>query len=352
MRGREDFGNPSFPLYETLGLISEVELELHSLTGGNKTRWWVRVEIVMSLLQVPTVPGGRGVGEQPPGPIKLTWRQGQPAPEVMASQYGAAVGHGSTAYFSRYNTVYSCTVPENKWTKLPECKHESFAMAVFNDTLTTIGGMDHHGAAANTLLTLSGSSWEEILPPMPTKRVLPAAANTSTHLVVAGGSQSRFGQDPVATVEVLNTETLQWSTAISLPETVSFPQMTTCGGHIYLANSGNKVFSSYKEDLLKSTISSDGGSVWTRLANIPAPQMSTLATLRGRVLAIGGRDGGNPTGAIHCYDVATDSWSFMGEVPSPRYLALTAVLPSNELVVVGGVDTNVLYCTTTEISTC
>ena len=260
--------------------------------------------------------------------------------------------HRSTAYFSTDYNVYSYTVPGNKWTKVPQCIYGRFAMAVINDALTTIGGRDRHLAATNTLLSLSGSSWEEVLPPMPTKRVLPAAANTPTHLVVAGGSLSYYGRDPVATVEVLNTETLQWSTASSLPETVSFPQMTTCGGSIYLANSGNKVFSSYMEDLLKSTNSSDGGSVWTRLANIPMPQKSILATLRGRVLAIGGRDGGNPTGAIHCYDVATNSWSFMGEIPSPRYLALTAVLPSNELVVVGEVDTNVLYCTTTEISTC
>ena len=155
----------------------------------------------------------------------------------------------------------------------------------------------------------------------------------------------------MATVELLNTETLQWSTASSLPETVSFPTMTTCGGCIYFANKGNKVFSSSVEDL-KSTNSRDGGSVWTRLANIPTPQMSTLATLRGRVLAIGGRDGGNPTGAIHCYDVATNSWSVIGEMPTPRFVVLTAVLPSNELVVVGGKGTRLRFLATTEIATC
>ena len=32
--------------------------------------------------------------------------------------------------------------------------------------------------------------------------------------------------------EVLNTETLQWSTASGSPEAVCFPQMTTCGGCI------------------------------------------------------------------------------------------------------------------------
>ena len=302
------------------------------------------------LLQVPTVPGGRGVGEQPSGPIKLTWRRGQPAPEIMASCWGAAMVHGSTAYFSRDHNVYSYTVPENEWTKLLRCKYGYFAMAVINDALTTIGGWDRQGADTNSLLSLSGSSWEEVLPSMPTKRMLPAAANIPTHLVVAGGSQS-YGRDPVATVEVLNTETLQWSTASSLPETVPFPPMTTCGGSIYLANEDNKVFSCSMEDLLKSTISSDC-SVWTRLASIPAPRGSILTTLRGRVLAIGRRDYGNPTGAIHCYDVATNSWSVMGEMPTPRSRALTAVLPSNELVVVGGVGTTHTTCTTTEIATC
>ena len=252
---------------------------------------------------------------------------------------------GSTAYFSSGHNVYSYTVPENKWTKLPQCKYERFAMAVINDALTTIGGRHHQGATTNTLLSLSGSSWEEVLPPMPTKLALPAAANIRTHLVVAGGSQSYYyGRDPVATVEVLNTETLQWSTASSLPETVS-PPMTTCGGSIYLANGYNKIFSCSVEDLLKSTNSSDGGSVWTRLANIPTPQWPTLATLRGHVLAIGGpQGGGNPTGVIHCYDVATNSWSCIGKIPTPRHSVLTAVLSSNELVVVG--------YTTTDIGTC
>ena len=278
---------------------------------------------------MPSLPGERGVGEQPSGPIKLTWRRGQPAPGGMGSSWGAAVVHGSTAYFSRYHNVYSYTVPGNKWTELPQCKYRHFAMAVINDTLTTIGGWDHQLTVTNTLLSLSGSSWEEVLPPMPTKRMHPAAANTLTHLVVAGGGLS-LG-DRVATVEVLNTETLQWFTASSLPQVLD-----------------NKVFSCPVEDLLKSTNSNDC-SVWTRLSNISTPQRSSLATLRGRVLAIGGYDDGNPMGAIHCYDVATKSWSVIGEMPT---WVLTAVLPRNELVVVGGLDTNYKSLATTEIATC
>ena len=297
-------------------------------------------------LQAPTAQGGYGAGEQPSGPIKLTWRQGQPAPEGMASIWGVAVVHGSTAYFSSRYNVYSYTVPENKWTKLPQCKYAEFAMAVINNALTTIGGLDHQWAVTNTLLSLSGSSWEEVLPPMPTKRWHPAAANTPTHLVVAGGTVSRTQG---GTVEVLNTETLQWSTASSLPEAVRLPQMTTCGGCLYLADRDSNVFSCSVEDLLKSTNSSDGGSMWTRLASIPVEEDYTLATLRGRVLAIGGKKYSGPTGAIHCYNVATNSWSIISEMPTPRRRVLTAVLPSNELVVVGGFDASKVPCSTLEI---
>ena len=67
------------------------------------------------------------------------------------------------------------------------------------------------------------------------------------------------------------------------------------------------------------------------------------------MLAIGGDDGAtNPTGAIHCYDVATNLWSVIGEIPTPRYQVLAAVLPSNELVVVGGYDAGHM-CSTLEI---
>ena len=107
------------------------------------------------------------------------------------------------------------------------------------------------------------------------------------------------------------------------------------------------------EDLLKScrpasTDSSDGDSVWTKLEDIPVPYWASLTTLRGQVLAIGGRDqlnGGTPTGAIHQYNRSTNSWSDIGEMPTPRACPLVAVLASHELIVVGG-----HYCDVTEIA--
>ena len=303
--------------------------------------------------------------------VKLAWRRGEPAPEIMGTFSGTVVVHESTAYFSVARSVYSYTVSVDKWTKLPECKFRRFGLAVVKGKLTTIGGimggiiggiMGHiiagiTGYATNSLFSLSGSSWKEVLPPMPTKRCCPAAASTPTHLVVAGGKREYISGD-LSTVEVLSQETLQWSTASSFPVDVPFPQLTLCGGSFYLLNYNN-LYSCSVEDLLKSckpaTNSSDGGSVWTELAAVPVKRMSSLVTLRGYVLAIGGVDDwfdGNPTGAIHCYNVAANSWSVVGEIRTPRSEVLAAVLPSNDLVVVGGKLSGLEVCSITEIDSC
>ena len=282
--------------------------------------------------------------------MKLTWRRGTPAPEEMFS--GAAVVHGNTAYFSQRNSVYSYTLSQDKWTQLKQCKYPYFSMAVVNNQLTTIGGRRGDYTATNTLLCLSRSSsemkWEELLPPMPTSQMFSAAVTTPTHLIVAGG-ETGLG-DALSVVETLDTNTLQWSSVSSSPEALHAHNMTLCNGQLYLSKH-SKIFSCSVEELLKSrkpASTNSSGSVWTNLTDIPVPYWASLTTLRGQVLAIGGSDkwdGGRPTGAIHQYNRSTNSWSVIEEMPTPRERPLVAVLPSHELIVVGG-----LYCNVTEIA--
>ena len=225
--------------------------------------------------------------------------------------------------------------------KFPAIRY--FSMAVINDQLTTIGG-GHDATATNTLLCLSKSlwkmKWEELLPPMPTARMWSAAVTTPTHLIVAGG-QTGFGGDELSVVETLDTNTLQWSSVSSSPEALGDPNMTLCNGQLYLSEH-SKIFSWSVEELLKSrkpASTNSSGSVWTKLTDIPVPYQASPTTLRGQVLAIEGRDqqlGGRPTGAIYQYNMGTNSWSVIGEMPTPRACPLVAVLPSHELIVVGG----------------
>ena len=283
--------------------------------------------------------------------MKLTWRLGEPAPQCFMAGYGTAVAHANTAYFSHGYDIYSFTVPDYKWTKLRPCKYKFFGLAVIDGELTTIGGRKNRfTTVTNVLLSLlrgrwSSMNWREVFPPMPTKRVAPAAVTTKTHLVVAGGREG------MSDVEILDTRTLQWSIASSLPRPVCSPQMIPCSSHFYFSNDATFLSCSV-EELLKScepkpTSDTDNGSLWTRLADIPVKYNACVVKSGGNMLAIGGNnkaDGDNPTAAIHCYDRTKNTWNVVGYIRHPKSQVLTAVLPcSNEIIVVMG--SNTLYLT-------
>ena len=88
----------------------------------------------------------------------------------------------------------------------------------------------------NTLLSFiegeDGRKWEECFPSMPTKRKHTAVVSTGKALLVAGGKGEN--NTTLATVEVMNTDTWQWSTACSLLHPLSDATATVCGDRVYL----------------------------------------------------------------------------------------------------------------------
>ena len=287
-----------------------------------------------------------------PDAITFTWREGAQAPQDFSSLQGKAVVHNNIAYFSYDYGVYSFTIHDNQWKKLPSCKYEHFGMAVIDGQLTTIGGWKGFSLSdpTNVLQSLSPGDlqWKEVLPPMPTKRAQSAAVTTQNHLVAVGGKDSvtRF----LYNVEVLDVDNLQWSVAGGLPQFAHRPQMTLHNGQIYLSNDSTLLSCSI-DALLKScrppsTSRKCGYSVWAKLADIPVAYGASIVILRGRLLAIGGNSGSiakNPTAAIHSYSSATNSWAVIEQLPSPLSFILTAVLPSEIIVMGKHNDSNMTY---------
>ena len=200
-------------------------------------------------------------------------------------------------------------------------------MEVIHDKLTTIGGRkEDYDTESNVLLTLlpGDSIWKKIFPAMPTYRTEPNVVCTHTHLVVAGGGEY--------SVEILDTETLQWVTSCSLPLSRYICGLTVCAGYLYLSQ-GMSLHTCSMDELLQWKPRSR--SIWTKLPDMYVSSAS-LITLREHVLAICDHDhGGLTKAAIHCYKSTTNSWSVIGQFPTPVYNVLIAVLPGNKLVVVG-----------------
>ena len=84
------------------------------------------------------------------------------------------------------------------------------------------------------------------------------------------------------------------------------------------------------------SLSNSSTGVWSKPANLPVTE-STCVTFCGRLLAIGGGDSDNkPTTAVYEYKPSTNSWNVISHMTTARKYCFAAVLPDNQLMVVGG----------------
>ena len=188
-----------------------------------------------------------------------------------------------------------------------------------------------------------------------------------TVLIVAGGMGKE--RTRLKTVEVMNIETHQWSSAVDLLEPLFHSFSSVIGDRIYLQGGwgGDKTFTKLVfmcsvTSLLLSCSSKSLGirflntlsrsnitTVWNKIADIPVTD-STCVSLCGKLLVIGGQDSEDkPISAVHMYDSTTNSWEVISHMPTPRYWCYTAALSNSHLMVVGGM-TNKGVTDTVEIS--
>ena len=300
--------------------------------------------------------------------FKLRWREGKKAPFEMHRSCDAVVGN-NIVYCKYKNLVNAYHIPSSSWSpnpKWPSCNWNGFAITVIDGALTTVGGYRDSGKDTNKLLSLTreGTRWTEKFPPMPTNRYAVSVLCTGTALIVAGGAYDKV--QPLKTVEVPNTETRQWQTAPDLPLPLSESSLTLCGDLIYLLGGYNEdgatnlVYSCLLSSLLSTPSKSLGERlastlkrsskrrIWNKVADLPVKD-STAVTLHGQLLAIGGEDSEDkPSTAVHMYQPTTDSWEVISHIATPRSGCLAAVLPDNQLMVVGGYTTGGKRCDSVE----
>jgi len=258
-------------------------------------------------------------------------------------------------------TVLAYHSAKNNWSELPKCLNRDFSLAVVNNLPTAIGGQTPKGECTSSLLSLIDNKWMKQFPPMPTKRWLTAVVCSGRCLVVAGGEKD--GHKRLSTVEVMNIETLQWSTATSLPCPLYKATATLCGDQVYMlggfdqsANLSQSVFTCSLANLFQSkskgrlrSLSSDP-KVWRQLADTPFTR-STCASLHGQLLAVGGRDlYEKQTTTIHAYNMTINSWEIVSHMATPRSSCLVAGFP-HELMIVGGYAGRATQLDSIEIAT-
>ena len=279
------------------------------------------------------------------------WRNGGKAPIVMTR--GAAIVDGNVAYFMHWEgQTYSYN---KRWSELPKCPYVNSSLAVIRGLLTAIGGYIPNSSSGwiavvkvivgsgqqNKLLSLMDGKWVDHFPRMPTKRYNTAAVTTQHHLIVAGGHD---GLNRLNTVEVMDIQTLVWSTAAGLPHPYSNASAAICGDQLYMLGGNDtdghtkSVLTCSRTSLLQLRSRTSSHPVWKRISDAPV-YWSTCVAVDGELLAVGGRDEQyEATSAVYKYEPTTDSWHLISNMPTGRYECLAAILPTNEMImmVVGG----------------
>ena len=186
-------------------------------------------------------------------------------------------------------------------------------------------------------------------------RYLPEVATYNNYLLAAGGGD---GDDsPLTTVEVLDVrDGRQWLTVTQLPVPCSLKTSAIIHTNWYIiAASKEAIYCSLPElcsQSVNKSAATNTSARWQRLPDTPL-RLTTAIALSGSLLTVGGLHDNTCTAstAIHLYHPETNTWTEVGNLPTPRYYCSATVLASGELLVSGGKDQQGNYTTLVDIAT-
>ena len=282
-------------------------------------------------------------------PLTLRWRRHSDLPWgvryphcVMVEEKLYIGGGGGGPYSDDERTVWQ--YESDRWVRLERYQYWRFAMAAVKKKLTLVGGRgrDPSGWRVTNEIAVwerKGVShqWTHPYPPMPTPRRSPAVATHNQWLVVAGGCDVCYND--LAAVDLLNTDTRQWLSTTPLPVKCSHVTTAIVQDKLYLV--GGSLTTTLVVSLpdLVSTDSANTAKSWRTLSSPPL-ERSAAITLHGALLAVGGCHGNDRSTAIHAYQPDRNNWKQVGELPTARSECACTLLPSGELLVAGGYDSN------------
>ena len=261
----------------------------------------------------------------------------QLAPCEMAR--GSATTDGQILYFApdASNPVYKFELSTEIWERLPTCPHRDTGLVIINGELTAVGGEDYlspNDAYTNILITLEQKEWREKYPPMNTVRSCPAIVTTSDreHFIVIGGYDDGGWN---AKVELFQVRSDRWYQLNDIPNVITYPSATICGNELHVIGIGSEGYSCS----LPSLPSNDPPSKsQLTLHWNPLPPMivtnSTIATLCGQVVLIGGLKEKSPVNSI--YQLVDREWVNIGSMAKERNGCLVASPSHDKLIIVGG----------------
>ncbi len=273
----------------------------------------------------------------------FTWTKAQNMPVktaaaqavVLNGKVYVAIGKADDEEDQMIIQVY--TTKSQKWSQLLESPMRFSAMAVVDQQLVLV--------AYDELLAWDGH-WTFPYPSLPTPREDPVAIGYQHFLIVAAGRNKKSSS--LKGVDILNSSSKQWSTASPLPVGCHGLTSAVVGDTLYLLGGwtgyepNQQVFSTSLPALVsQATVNPTAPPPTWDLATEMLLKHCTGTSVRSSLLVVGGEDEEYVhSSAISRYDPQLKQWTKVGEMPEAQSQCACVVLPSGELMVIGGTCSN------------
>ncbi|GFS23819.1 kelch domain-containing protein 8B [Elysia marginata] len=182
-------------------------------------------------------------------------------------------------------------------------------------------------------LDLETFKWQ-LMPAMPTPRYATFAFLVDDKLYVIGGRQ---GKIPSVAFEMFDFDTRQWTSLPDIPSKRVFAMYATDGKHIFsvggLLQPANQGFS----DICESYNIEKG--TWTTCQNMPTKRGDfAVGIVGGKLVCAGGLgNDGKPLSVVEVFDVDSNSWVGVTDMPS-SHCSCSYTMYSEQLYVCGGLS--------------
>ena len=231
---------------------------------------------------------------------------------------------------------------DDRWSTLPPAPVRWFGMGELNGQLVIVGGKTRENGVTGNVISFDSFAWfrkwKESIPPMPTARHSPAVFSC---LTVVGGSD-QYGTR-MSAVEVFIPHTSQWHIATPAPSPLSHLTTTVIQNKCFLAQYySNRLYQlcvSVHQAATRSSLTAKVITEWKAIGELPH-ECSALGSVKECLLAVGGE---KCFTSILGFSPITNTWKSVDELldrvrVESRHNCTTVLLPTGELLVMGGVD--------------
>ncbi len=206
---------------------------------------------------------------------------------------------------------------------LPTALEESAATAA-GGKLYVIGGFDAAGNSLQTVWVFDGSTWSAG-PRLPSGLDHTSAANLDDHVYVAGGHS--FGRD---SARLFRLDGGSWTVLASMHHARGGHALLAAAGKLY-AIGGN----TGSTNVAPAEVFDPASNVWSDLPSLPSPRNHVSGFVFGANVCVAG---GRPPAAarVDCFNFESSSWVRFPDLPRATSGAGATTLDGGSAVILGG----------------